>query len=33
MTREEMLAELKDFVGRELLDGRDAGLNERTPLL
>jgi len=33
MTREDMLVELKDFVGRELLDGRDAGLDEHTPLL
>jgi acyl carrier protein len=33
MTRDEMLGELKEFVGRELLDGRDAGLDEHTPLL
>jgi 2-hydroxymuconate-semialdehyde hydrolase len=33
VTREEMLGELKQFVGRELLDGRDAGLDEHTPLL
>ena len=33
MTREEMLSELKQYVGRELLDGRDAGLDEHTPLL
>lgn len=28
-----MLSELKQFVGKELLDGRDAGLDEHTPLL
>ena len=28
-----MLSELKQYVGRELLDGRDAGLDEHTPLL
>jgi acyl carrier protein len=33
MTREEMLGELKQFVVAELLDGRDAGLDEHTPLL
>ena len=33
MTREEMLGELKGFVVSELLDGRDAGLDEHTPLL
>jgi acyl carrier protein len=33
VTREEMLGELKQFVGSELLDGRDAGLDEHTPLL
>ena len=33
MTREEMLSELKQFVGKELLEGRDAGLDEHTPLL
>jgi acyl carrier protein len=33
MTREEMLGELKQFVVSELLDGRDAGLDEHTPLL
>ena len=33
MTHEEMLSELKKYVGRELLDGRDAGLDEHTPLL
>ena len=33
MTREEMLTELKQFVGKELLEGRDAGLDEHTPLL
>ena len=33
MTRDEMLSELTQFVGRELLDGRDAGLDEHTPLL
>jgi acyl carrier protein len=31
--RDEMLGELKQFVGRELLDGRDSGLDEHTPLL
>ena len=31
--REEMLSELKQFVGKELLEGRDAGLDEHTPLL
>jgi acyl carrier protein len=33
MTREDMIGELKHFIGRELLDGRDAGLDEHTPLL
>ena len=33
MTRDEMLSELKQFVVRELLDGRDTGLDEHTPLL
>lgn len=33
MTREEVLDELKQFVVRELLDGRDTGLDEHTPLL
>jgi acyl carrier protein len=33
VTREEMLGELKQFVVRELLDGRDTGLDEHTPLL
>jgi len=33
VTRDEMLGELKQFVGRELLDGRDQGLDEHTPLL
>jgi acyl carrier protein len=33
VTREEMLDELKRFVVRELLDGRDTGLDEHTPLL
>jgi acyl carrier protein len=33
MTREEMLGELRQFVVSELLDGRDAGLDEHTPLL
>jgi len=28
-----MLSELKEFVGRELLGGRDDGLDEHTPLL
>jgi acyl carrier protein len=33
VTREDMLGELKHFIGRELLDGRDAGIDEHTPLL
>jgi acyl carrier protein len=33
VTREEMLDELKLFVVSELLDGRDTGLDEHTPLL
>jgi 2-hydroxymuconate-semialdehyde hydrolase len=33
VTREEMLNELKQFVVSELLDGRDSGLDEHTPLL
>ena len=33
MTRDEMLDELRGFVVRELLDGRDTGLDEHTPLL
>jgi acyl carrier protein len=33
VTREEMLGALKQFVVRELLDGRDTGLDEQTPLL
>lgn len=33
MTRDEMLGELKQFVVSELLDGRDTGLHEHTPLL
>jgi acyl carrier protein len=33
VTREEMLDALKQFVGQELLEGRDAGLDEQTPLL
>ena len=33
VTRDEMLGELNGFVGRELLGGRDDGLNEHTPLL
>jgi clorobiocin biosynthesis protein CloN5 len=33
VTREEMLAELREFVVSELLDGRDTGLDEHTPLL
>jgi acyl carrier protein len=33
VTRDEVLGELKQFVGRELLDGRDTGLDEHTPLL
>ena len=33
MTREEMLGEVRQFVVDELLDGRDTGLDEHTPLL
>lgn len=33
MTREQMLADLREFVVAELLDGRDTGLDEHTPLL
>ena len=33
MTRSEMLGELRQFVVHELLDGRDTGLDEHTPLL
>ena len=33
MTREEMLGEVRRFVVDELLDGRDTGLDEHTPLL
>jgi acyl carrier protein len=33
MTREEMYGELRGFVVDELLDGRDTGLDEHTPLL
>jgi 2-hydroxymuconate-semialdehyde hydrolase len=33
MTRDEMLDDLKQFVGQELLEGRDSGLDEHTPLL
>jgi acyl carrier protein len=33
MTREEMLGDLRQFVVSELLDGRDTGLDEHTPLL
>ena len=33
MTREQMLGDLKAFVVTELLDGRDGGLDEHTPLL
>jgi hypothetical protein len=33
MTRAEMLDELRQFVVHELLDGRDTGLDEHTPLL
>jgi acyl carrier protein len=33
VTREEMVDELRGFVVRELLDGRDTGLDEHTPLL
>ena len=33
MTREQMLGDLKEFVVSDLLDGRDTGLDEHTPLL
>jgi acyl carrier protein len=33
ITRDEMVNDLKQFVVTELLDGRDTGLNEHTPLL
>jgi acyl carrier protein len=33
MRRSEMLGELRQFVVHELLDGRDTGLDEHTPLL
>jgi acyl carrier protein len=33
VTREEMLGEVRQFVVDELLDGRDTGLDEHTPLL
>jgi medium-chain acyl-[acyl-carrier-protein] hydrolase len=33
VTREQMLGQLRRFVLDELLDGRDTGLDERTPLL
>jgi acyl carrier protein len=33
MTHTEMLGELRQFVVQELLDGRDTGLDEHTPLL
>jgi acyl carrier protein len=33
VTREAIVGELRQFVVQELLDGRDAGLDERTPLL
>ena len=33
MKREEMYGELRGFVVKELLDGRDTGLDEHTPLL
>jgi acyl carrier protein len=33
VTREEMLDALRGFVVQELLDGRDTGLDEHTPLL
>ena len=29
----DVVAALKDFVVKELLEGRDSGLNEQTPLL
>jgi acyl carrier protein len=33
VTREQMLGELEHFVVSELLDGRDTGFDEHTPLL
>ena len=33
MRRDEMYGELRGFVVKELLDGRDTGLDEHTPLL
>ena len=33
ITRDEMVNDLKQFVVTELLDGRDTGLDEHTPLL
>jgi hypothetical protein len=33
MQRDEILAELRAFVAREYLEGRDDGLDEKTPLL
>jgi acyl carrier protein len=31
--RDEVLTALRDFVGREILDGQDIGLDDTTPLL
>jgi acyl carrier protein len=33
VTREAIVGELRQFVVQELLEGRDTGLDERTPLL
>jgi 2-hydroxymuconate-semialdehyde hydrolase len=33
ITRDEMVNDLKQFVVTDLLDGRDTGFNEHTPLL
>lgn len=33
MMRTDMLDDLREFVVAEMLDGRDAGLDEHTPLL
>lgn len=33
LSEQEMLSELKQFVADDLLDGRDTGLDEHTPLL
>lgn len=33
MNQSEVLAVLKGYISREILDGKDIGLNESTPLL